>query len=168
MSLLKHRFVLRDLGPLSVNATYVRTFTGTHKSSLANEWTAQAVNQLSAEHHQAALQELRNFIKPKEHYIKFNITVVYPRKLLITKAGGISSKSQDCSNFEKSIIDLMMLPKFHIEEFPYGGPNCNIDDKIIAHMESRKAASSDGESRGLVIEIEVHPLDALPTIDLGA
>lgn len=159
---MKARFVLKGLKPLSVNSTYIRTFNGVRKSVDATEWFRTLCFTLSRPEHQAKLAELRQHFDPKLHTFKVCLTTVYPASELLTKVGVISSKTQDLSNTEKSIIDVFFLPKFNAQPVPEGVPNLNADDKNITHLESRKTKAPDGVSRGLIVEIEITLLSELP------
>jgi hypothetical protein len=161
---VKRKFFLKGLSPLSVNSTYVRGHNGVTKSSEAREWTQLACHALSSAENVQKFQELRDFLDPKKHLVRVSVWAVYPESELMTKQGTVSAKTQDVSNFEKSIIDVCFLPKFFVEAPPYGCPNLNFDDRVATELHSYKAKSSNGV-RGLIVELEIAPLSDLLTID---
>lgn len=107
-----------------------------YHSAEFKQWTKQVFMLLSAPEPQLALKDLREHFKSKEHVFLVRLTMYYPN--LITKDGRISSHSDDLSNTEKPLIDLLFLPKYNAEKLPYGVPNICADDKHILQLTSRK------------------------------
>jgi hypothetical protein len=156
--ILSHTFKFPDLKPFSVNASYVRTYSGVTKSSGAREFSAQVFNIISRDIEAAKLSELRSKFDPKEHCYKVQITAYYPESEYYTKKHEMSSKTLDITNFEKILVDCLFLPKFNDEPFPYGAPNLNCDDRYLAEMASRKLGAN---KRLLEITISVHQKPAV-------
>lgn len=161
----KH-FVLRDLKPFSINATYFRGHHGVVKTGGATDWTYQVFHQLDSENNQVALRELREFFNPKQHVYTLELCAVYPASEFITKAGEVSAKTQDITNWEKGLVDCFFLPKHFDRPAPYGVKNLNIDDKYVVSCKSTKASSGSSE-RGLLVTITIEPLAAQPTLKLN-
>jgi hypothetical protein len=127
------------LKPFSINRTYsTGRGGGFFKTNAADEWCAEVFHQLNSETHQYQFELIRSVFDPKRHGLSFSITACYPIADFYRKAGGISSKTQDVSNFEKILIDCMCLPKFNETPVPYGCKNLNVDDKYIIDMHSAK------------------------------
>jgi Endodeoxyribonuclease RusA len=146
---VKRKFVLKDLKPLSINSTYHRTHHGVVKTQDARDWTYTIFHILSATENQEKLKELREFFDPSKHVFRVEIKALYPRAKLWRKGGGISAKSIDITNFEKSIVDIFWLPR----NFQMCS-NLNADDKYITEMRSSKVASEDDTS-SIEVEIEI-------------
>lgn len=162
---MQKTIVLPDLRPLSVNGMYIRHAGGVCKSGKASDWAYEMFSGLSSKENQEALAELRAAFSPENHYYKFTIIVAYSKADLFTKKGLISARTQDCSNFEKAIIDAICLPKHHVELPPRGCPNLNMDDRAIVEMRSLKALSKNGRP-AIIVDIEIAPLDSILTVDI--
>lgn len=158
---MKQEFELWGFSPLSVNSTYVRGQNGVTKSQDAREWFQEACFLLGTQENSEKLKLLREAFNPKLHYYSFTIFAIYPEKELITRKGEMSARAKDCSNFEKSILDVFMLPKFFTEAPPYGCPNLNIDDRYVGELRSYKAR---GKQAGIKVRIEVKELSQLPSL----
>lgn len=152
---MKHRFILKGLSPFSINAMYYKGNFG--KTAAAKDWCYQVFHALSTEENQKKLHGLRESFDPKKHCHYVSMWAVYPEKEFQTKSGGISARTQDCSNFEKPLLDCFFLPKYFTEPAPYGCKNLNTDDRSVVSLNSYKKA---GE-RALVVEIEVRELSNL-------
>lgn len=136
--ILSHTFNFPNLKPFSVNASYVRTFSGVSKSSGATEFAAQVFNILSREAEQLKTKELRAAFDPQKHCFKIHLIAYYPEMDYYTKKQQMSSKTLDCTNWEKILVDCIMLPKFNELPFPQGAPNIAYDDKFVAQVLSQK------------------------------
>jgi len=155
---MKHCFTLDGIKPLSVNSTYTNVGRGRAKTQAARDWTSEFFYQLGTQENLKKLAELRETFDPAQHFYAVQLDMYYPDSLLFRKGGGISAKTVDLSNFEKSIIDCLFLPKFNNTPFPYGCENLNIDDKFVAELVSRKKAA---QAHQLSIAIEIRPLSIL-------
>jgi len=142
------------LKTFSVNAAYVRTGHGVTKSSGAREWTAQFFNLLASTENQEKISELKSAFNPALHVYHIEIIINTPD--LYTAKGEVSSRTHDCSNFEKGILDCLMLPKFNDEVFPYGAPNLNCDDKFVTRLVSEKVPNK-ARSIGIKVAIVERP-----------
>ncbi len=163
---MKRTLLLLDIKPMSVNAMYLRTFNGVSKTSKASDWTYEVFYQLGRPENQQAMQELRDHFDPKKHTYHVHIIAAYPKAELYTKDGLISAKTQDCTNFEKPIVDCIFLPKYHTEVPPQGCPNLNTDDRDVVSSTGEKALSVSGR-RGLIVDIEIKELAQVQSVDLG-
>lgn len=155
-----HEIILSfpGLGPLSVNATYVRTNKGTYKTSTAVEWMANIFNVIQHPDNQEKFSDFKSEFDPKKHAVSVSLYCVYKKEILYTKKGEISNKTVDCTNWEKALVDCIFLPKFNDAAFPYGAPNLNLDDRIIVKLESWKAEAGTG---GPGLRVHIKRLDFL-------
>lgn len=81
---------------------------------------------------------------------------------LFNKQGKISSRAEDLSNVEKMLLDVLFLPKYHVQPWPDGVPNLNADDKYVLELSSKKVyAPADGTH----ITIALIPAPKLPTLE---
>lgn len=132
---MKHTFRLRTR-PFSINsATYGDARTKTREYF---DWSAQVFHQLSSTVNQEKLKELRDLFDESKHSFKISIKVVYPKDQFITKQNILSSRSIDCSNFEKLLVDLFFDKQFFDRPHPRGCPNINQNDKHIVALYSSK------------------------------
>lgn len=151
---MKRELWLPGLEPLSINSTYIRGHNGVVKSNAARNWTQTFFHKLATLENLQALKELRDTIDLKTQGYRLTITTVYPHEMFYTKKGELSSRTQDLSNTEKSLIDCLCLPKFSVEAPPYGAPNLMCDDKHVVELISRKTWGP----KGVHITIEIVPL----------
>lgn len=155
---MKRLLVLNTVKPLSINSTYYSTGGGFIKTTAAREWTHEVCYHLSSEENEKALADLRQHFDNSKHYYKISLEAHYPKKFFITGKGHISARTVDITNWEKSIIDVIFLPKNYSDTPPYGCKNLNIDDRYICEMSSKKVLSKDDFYR-IVVEIEISNLD---------
>ena len=151
---MKQRIVLRNLKPLSVNSSYARTQRGVAMSDQASKWRAEAFYQMEQEENARALRLLRTHFDPKKHSFRVELTALYPRADFVTKAGTLSARMMDISNFEKALIDVLFLEKFHGKSCPVGADNICTDDKYILECVSRKRVSEDN-TYALIVDVEI-------------
>lgn len=142
-----------NVKPFSINAMYYRD--GKIKTADAREWEAQVCHQLSFEKNQAALQNLREFFDPKQHSFTVHITALYPKEIFLNKEGSISARTQDCTNFEKPLVDVIFSPRFFDKPYPYGCKNINHDDRYIARLISQKKSADEHQ---IIIKIKINKL----------
>lgn len=120
----------------SINAT-----TGAnkrYKTPECRDWETTVLHQLNSAENKQKFDKLRSHFDTSKHSYSVSIAVYYPEADFYTKKGIISAHTQDVSNYEKPLIDLIFLPKYFNLEGPYGCPNLNIDDKFITQMFSTK------------------------------
>jgi hypothetical protein len=118
----------------------------------AREWQHKFFHYLSQSYNADKLAELRNAFDETKHGYTVDFTFGVPASKLINKSGGLSSRAIDLSNCEKSIIDVLFLPKHFNEKPPYGCKNLNIDDKFLLGLSSKKIAA---ESEGIAIAVTI-------------
>ncbi len=138
VTLLQHTFIFKNIKPFSVNASYIRTGHGVSKSSGATEWCAQFFNLMQDEEKQVKFKEFREFFNESQHAYKVEMTAYYTPDVYFTKKQIMSNRTCDCTNFEKIVLDCLMLPKFHEEVVPYGCQNLNYDDRFVFSVPSTK------------------------------
>jgi hypothetical protein len=138
------------LEPFSVNRTYGRDRR--HKTQDFRDWELATINALNAKSVQEQLEKIRNEFDPNLHGFLVRFKYMYPANVLFNKEGKISSRAEDLSNIEKPLLDMLFLPKYHVQSFPWGCPNINADDKYVLRMTSIKTTSPDANH---YIEISV-------------
>lgn len=109
------------------------------KTQAAREWTERVIHQLNWKSTSEKLEKLRTAFDPKKHVYSIKMTAMYPEKDYYTKGDGtLSSRTQDISNWEKPLIDIVFLKKYFEEIGRLHCENLNTDDKYICSMHSRK------------------------------
>lgn len=152
---MKLALIFNDLQPFSINSTYYGGSGRFVKTSAAREWCAQFFHRLAA--YESQLAEMRACFDPLKHGYSLTMSAYYPADKFITKKGGVSAKTMDLSNCEKSLVDCLFLPKFFNEPSPYGAQNLNCDDKHLVALHSFKRQTSEAQHR-IELEIEIVPL----------
>lgn len=153
---LKIRFTL-PVEPFSVNAMYSRDKR--HKTKDYKDWEILALQSMAKPDAQAQLKQMRESFDANQHCLAVRFDYYFPASVLYNKQGQISSRAQDLSNIEKPLLDLLCLPKFHVQPLPWGVPNLNCDDKHVLTLISRKLPA---EHYKIVItcrlvKLKVHP-----------
>lgn len=127
------------LEPFSVNRTYYRDRR--HKTQDFRDWELATVNALALPAVQQKLDRVRNAFDPQQHAFVVRFKFMYPKSVLFNKQGQVSSRAEDLSNVEKPLLDVLFLPKYHVQPFPWGCPNVNADDKHVLRLTSEKSVS---------------------------
>jgi Endodeoxyribonuclease RusA len=138
------RFLSVPLHSVSVNSFYYANKRHGLRPEAQN-WQYQFFNYLSSPANKQALADLRNAFNIKRDGYIVDLAFGIPRSKFVNKAGTLSSKAIDLSNCEKSVIDILFLPKFFEAEPPYGCSNLCIDDKHLVGLSSRKYVSDAPE-----------------------
>jgi hypothetical protein len=128
------------LKPFSINSMYYKDHS--KKTAAYREWETLAFYELAKPGPQQAFADLRAAFDAEKHVYRMRVVCRYPRSTFITLKGTISSKTFDITNTEKILIDLCFLPKFHVQQPPYGAKNLNVDDKYLFSLNSAKRCSS--------------------------
>ncbi len=138
---MQHSFVFKSK-PFSINkATYGDART---KTQDYYQWAGCLFHEFWRADNQLKFKELREFFDDSKHSFNVELKCFYPKDTYITKAGILSSKTTDTSNWEKLFLDLLFDERFHNKPHPNGAPNVNQDDKHIVRMVSEKTFH-DGE-----------------------
>lgn len=137
---MRRTFVI-PLKPFSVNAMYYKSRD--MKTRECRDWETAFLHELRQPGPQAALKDLREAFVLHKHVYRARIIWKVPRANFVTKEGHLSSRSFDVTNVEKPIIDLIFLPKHHVQLYPHGAPNLNVDDKYLMALTSGKRCSSE-------------------------
>ncbi len=137
---MKIKFYL-PIEPFSVNRMYYRDRR--HKSQDYRDWELAVVQAMSSKHVQQELAKLRDKFDAGQHGFVVRFDAQYPKQVLFNKQGQISSRAEDLTNWEKPLLDLLFLPKTHVQPAPYGCPNLNCDDKHVLRLVSSKSVSKD-------------------------
>jgi hypothetical protein len=127
------------LEPFSVNRTYYRDRR--HKTQDFRDWELAAINALATPQVQQKLEKVRQAFDAKQHGFVVRFKFMYPAAVLFNKQGQISSRAEDLSNVEKPLLDVLFLPKYHVQPFPWGCANVNADDKYVVRLTSAKTVS---------------------------
>ncbi len=138
---LTARFEL-NISPFSVNAMYCRDKR--YKSQAYKQWEMRFIVQLRKKTAQAQIQKIREAYRPGDKFA-VKLTCYYYR--FLNKQGLISAHTEDLSNVEKPILDILFLSKYHVLPEPYGAPNINADDRFIVSLTSRKLQAKDPEDK---------------------
>lgn len=154
---MKHTILL-PVKALSINKYKCRDQR--YLTSAAKDFISTVLHLISEEKNAAKLKELRDYFNPKKHMHKVSITQYYPNDEFFTAEGSISSRTMDCSNFEKVLIDILLLPKHYGNSPPNTAQNLKIDDKFIVDLNSKKRPSMASDHL-LEVEIEIAPLSEL-------
>lgn len=129
------------LKPFSVNQMFYGRSNG-HTPGY-RDWEAKCIYQLAKVEAQEALRAIRESFDPAKHALVMRMTFYYPRDIFYNKQGLASSKCFDLTNSEKPLLDIICLPKFHVQSLPYGCPNLNLDDKHVIGLTSLKRIAKD-------------------------
>lgn len=114
------QFELQGKG-FSVNAAYYATRK--IKTQACREWEVDKLHQLDDI---KDLVDLKQTWEERGGYFSIEIVHEYPHHVFFNKQGLVSSKTFDCSNVEKLLIDLIF------------GRTLGIDDKNIVKLVSEK------------------------------
>lgn len=146
---MRVKFTL-PLKPFTVNQMFYGRSNG--HTAAYRDWEMKCFYQLGKAEAQAALTAIREAFDPAKHALMVRMTFLYPRAIFYTKDGMASGRCFDLTNSEKPLLDLICLPKFHIQALPYGCPNLNLDDKHVISLQSRKRISL-GTEHSISIQI---------------
>lgn len=137
---------------LSINSTYYGERRH-GKTPEAKQWTTQMLMAISRYNEEFAA--LRKHFNPKKHVYRMKIQIYIPESTMYTKDGKMTSLVHDLSNVEKSIVDVIFLPKFFSEQalFAEKAPNLNIDDRYLQYLSSEKVPTAD--YWGIEVELEI-------------
>jgi len=129
------------LEAFSINSVYYRDRR--HKTQSYRDWERRAFQCLHSAEIQEKLKSIREAYKEDEHC--FSVAFDFQMSALFNKQGKISSRAEDLSNVEKMLLDILFLPKYHVQPWPDGVPNLNADDKYVLELSSKKTHSvNDG------------------------
>ncbi len=133
----------------------INAMTGANKrfkTSEARDWETTVLHQLNSKQNKQKFENLRSHFDPNRHSYAVTIIVYYPETDFYTKKGLISAHTQDVSNYEKPLIDLVFLPKYFAQDPPYGCQNLNCDDKYITRMFSSKRPGTENK---LIVRLKI-------------
>src|SRR5690349_15070469 len=122
--------------PFSINAaTYsdARTKTASYR-----EWQAQVFHQLNNSQDLETFKAVKEQFDEEKNSLEVSMTCYYPRKVFVNKEGKLSSRTTDCSNFEKLLLDLLFDRQYYDKPSPYGCKNLNLNDKHVVALNSKK------------------------------
>lgn len=106
------------------------------RSADARNWASLVFTELQKAYNADQLSKMRAHFNENVHTLGIRIETY--SNTLYTKAGKVSSRSLDCSNIEKPIIDLIFDSKYFERAYPDGCKNLNINDKYITELSSSK------------------------------
>ncbi len=154
---MRKEIILR-VPPFSINRMYYSDLKA--KTADAREWSAQVLHQLNYADNQPQLQAIREYFDPKLHAFVVQMTAFYPKEIFFNKEGSISGRTQDESNWEKPLLDLVFGPKYFDQPSPYGAKNVNHDDRYIYRLISQKLPHDQDHSI-IKLVIKVVSLDRI-------
>lgn len=135
--------------PYSVNAYFYGNRSIKRREAV--EWEASIIEFLRNKDIQKKISKFRESFDATKHSLSINIITTYPKDILYTKKGMLSSRAFDISNTEKPLIDVIFLAKYSTNTTK----NLEIDDKYITSMKSEKVA---GEDYNISIKIQLSNL----------
>lgn len=147
--------------PFSINkAYYKRSFTRTKE---CRAWGDNILTQLQDPDILDALLYLKDAFCPTKHALFVSLQFVLPKNKYFTKKGEISRHSQDLTNVEKLLVDLIFDPRFEGRKTGKGEGaktvrNLSLDDKYIATILSSKLP---GDDYAIHVKISTMPLSDL-------
>ena len=156
---MKQKFTIH-CKPFSVNSMYYSQRN--IKTADCREWTAQILFALNAEAPTKAMEALRSYFDPKKHVYRVAFTFRYPKHLYFTKNGDISSRTMDCTNVEKPLLDILFSTQYFNKPCPDGAANLNTNDRYVASCYSCKLPA---EVHSIDIELEIIELEDLFRIE---
>ncbi len=152
---MKHRMLI-PIEPISINKVHCRDVR--YYTVAFREFAANVLHHLNSPRNQKAIAGIQESFNPQENYFRVTMKSYYPREQMFTKADAISSKTQDVSNIEKPLIDVVFTKKFHGSDTVMKGKNINIDDKYIKALTSLQLV---GDSHLIELTVEIRPLSEL-------
>jgi Holliday junction resolvase RusA-like endonuclease len=134
--------------PFSLNKAYYKNRQRTQE---CRKWGDKILSQLEA--HSCDFNNLHDHVMSQINNIELSVSLTFylPKSKLYTKKGKVSRLSNDLSNIEKLLIDLIFDSRFHDR----GHPNLNLDDCLITELISRKQVS---ETDDYFIRVVIKPL----------
>ncbi len=154
--------------PISINKYYIypvynkgkkvygRLYGTPTRSPEARYWAGEIFGELNSEYNQSQVALFKQEFDASNMGIGVEIIVYYPEDKLFTKKGAISSRSMDCSNFEKPLIDVLFDKRFSTRTVPEGAPNLELNDKLILSLNSVKFPSKEAKT---VVKLWSYKLD---------
>lgn len=140
--------------PFSVNKSHYRNGNRTMACRL---WGDDILDQLKK--YKEEIKEFRSSIAPSDiNRLAFALSITFfiPIDIYFTKTGKISRASNDLTNVEKMLVDLIFDNRFFVR----GHFNLNIDDCLIDELHSFKKPSPTGEY-SILVEISKKFNDSL-------
>lgn len=152
---MKIKFTL-PVSPFSINAFYyARRKIITNE---ARDWQRNVIYAASAPGIEALFEQFKAAFDQKKHSIAFSVVYNVPETSFFTKNGIISGHVYDITNFEKPLLDLLMLPKFHGTNPPESFRNMNLDDKFVTELSSvKRPVNAISESLDITFELLLKP-----------
>ena len=144
--------------PFSINkAYYLKSFGGKKATKVrtqeCRDWGDQILIQLQSYTEQ--FESLRKAFKTSKHAISVNIIHYMPDHIMYNKKGEVSAFSQDLTNVEKMLVDLVFDARYNGRMvFDQEIKNLDINDKYIINLVSKKRAASE-----YLIEIKIRIID---------
>ncbi len=137
---------------------------GRTKTQATRDWSYHIFHQLNSDDIQEKLEKLREVFNSDEHVYHIELSHYVPESRLFTKAGKLSRNCYDLTNIEKSIVDLLFLPKYFDKINPYGVKNLKMDDVYLMRLVSEKRPSIDKDWH-IGIEISIHDAPKKSVVD---
>jgi len=139
----------------SINAYYYKSRN--QKRREAVEWEMNVVNRFRDETFKKEIEEFKKLFNPEKHGLVFNLIYFYPKNIVLTKEGRLSSRAFDLTNVEKPIVDLITA-EYHCTDLC---KNLEIDDKHIMKVKSEKGIA---KNHAIYVEIDIKELKNLADI----
>ena len=146
-----------NIEPFSINQMFTLT---SYKTSSYKKWQEFFIHEMLKQGPQKAMSQVREFFSPDSHAVMITLVYMFPKNILFTSKGTLSSRAFDLSNIEKNVIDLLCLPKVHEASDDWGAPNMNFDDKNIVKLLSKKEVSIDGNTC-IHVTVDIVPIESV-------
>jgi hypothetical protein len=143
-------------GTYSINEAHYAGFRGVRKE--AQNWYTQVFHELSKIQPQIA--EFKQTFNPDLHVLHIEATAFYPADLYFTKAGDISSRIHDITNWEKMLQDALCDEK-NVAKYAYSKcENLAINDKFVKRFVSQ-SLPADSHSIQILVQLVKRPINPL-------
>ena len=141
------------VAPISVNSMYYNDKRH-GKTKAALTWSEEVLYGLKK--YAPEIEKLTALFDSKKHVYTVHFIMNAPVDFYYNKAGEISARLIDVSNFEKPLLDLIFLPKFFGTNYPKQAINFNADDRYVRKLTSEKLPS-DAWYFDMIVRIENKP-----------
>lgn len=122
--------IFNGIKPFSINKANYRNG---NRTQAYRAWASSIHNIICEPHNQESLRLLESKFNPKKHCLLYNIVHYIPKSVFYTAKGEKSIRTNDISNIEKPLIDVISSKKYKKK---YNIPILEIDDKFIKSMTS--------------------------------
>lgn len=145
-----------DAPPFSINKAHYRNG---QRTTACRKWGDKLLKDLSVREDDVI--EFRNKFNLQKHCLTITILHLLPKSKLFTLEGRISLTSNDLSNIEKMLIDILFDKRFDDR----GNTNVCLNDALLVDMKSYKRESPDNEYH-IFASIEIEDMNLARNLDI--